>query len=291
MIFPIFRELSVYFSSLIVILASILTFLGFNYTAERHRQAAKRYGGIMRMLETQMPFEHADAIILKQIEDQIDKINIEAPEIPLRIFNRENIKMKEDLAKISQKIVSGVTFHFSPFIPEDFTQEHFKLESLYFGKHLGCPATFQEFKEKYHSKSLTICEALLDRKLVGYCFFERVSDELHHLYIVVVIEPLRCHGIGTKLISTSCEHLASLGVKYVSLFTAEETIINKIFRGSAELVGDGSELNSQELKALREIEDYRGDTSGKYGNQRIVKKYYTLRDGSILDATFRLYKI
>ena len=59
----------------------------------------------------------------------------------------------------------------------------------------------------------------------------------------------------------------------------------------ADPVNISTELITDELNALRLIEKKRGYKKGLYGTNRIVSKYYALRDGNTLNATFKMYKI
>jgi GNAT superfamily N-acetyltransferase len=298
MTFPCIQIYIPYFSSLIVIIASIYVFLGFNYTAEQHRHAAKSYGEIMRALETQKSFI-SDVSILKTIEEKINRTNAEAPDIPLSIFRKREKVMLEYVDQIEQekqrslpKLVSNVSFSSHPSVTESqLSEEHYKLEIEYFGKYAACPATFDEFKKKYEHKSLILTDARIDGNLVGYCVFERIKGDLCHLVIVIVSPSYRHQGLGKRLVSSVCEELTAQGIRQFSLFTADDPTIRRLFRGIADPVSVESDLTTDEIKALGEIARYRGLSESEYGKSRTIEKYYTLRDGCTLDATFRLYKL
>jgi len=296
---PSVQHLIPYFSSTIVVIASIYVFLGFNDMAERHRRAAKSYGEVMRSLEAEKGCASLDTGVLASIEERIDRVNAEAPEIPLYIFrNREKLMLKyvadieSEKKKVFPSLVKNVAFASYPSImPSQFTQDHYRLETEHFGKYAACPPTFDKFKEKYEGKSLILTEARLERRLIGYCIFEEIGDGLCHLSIIVVSLAYRGQGVGRRLVTAACEQLAVQGFRQFSLFTAAEPTIARLFRGVADPVSVESDLTSDELHAIQCIARHRGLGESEYGSRRKIDKYYTLRDGSALDASFRLYRL
>ena len=134
-------------------------------------------------------------------------------------------------------------------------------------------------------------EARIDGKLVGFCIFESMSEKLCHLVIVIISPSFQKQEIGKQLMTIACEQLAVQGVKFFSLFTTNDALISTLLRGVADPVGVATELNTDEVHALDSIAEYRNLPPGEYGKRRCIPKYYTLRDGSTLDATFKLYKI
>jgi len=296
---PCTETLIPYLSSLVVIVASIYVFLGFNDTAERHRRAARTYGEIMRGLEGQKGAIVQDVTALRMIEEKINRANSEAPDVPLWIFNRMDTAMRTYVGQIEQerrrsipRLVSNVHFKsYGTVQSGELTQEHYRMETDHFGKYASCPSTFAEFHKKREGKSLVLTDARMDGNLIGYCLFERIEDGLCHLTIAVVSPAYRRQGIGRALISTACEHLTTQGVTRVSLFTADAPRIGRLFRGVADPVSVESELTSDEVAVLSRIARHRGLSESEYGRERVVRQYYMLRDGSTLNATFKLYRL
>lgn len=107
----------------------------------------------------------------------------------------------------------------------------------------------------------------------------------------MVDHKFRKQGIARQLVENACEMLNKQGIKFIRLFTSDDHLFSSLLRGLADPVNISTELITDELNALRLIEKKRGYKKGLYGTNRIVSKYYALRDGNTLNATFKMYKI
>ncbi|MFC1492791.1 GNAT family N-acetyltransferase [candidate division KSB1 bacterium] len=236
---------------------------------------------------------------LEKTQDKINRVNYESPNIPQHLFNRVNIKRSKDAEKIlltqseaPPALVRNVNYVSLTNVSNiDFSEEHFNLEIESFGNYASCPESLEKFKEKYQNRRLSMFEARIDNKLIGYCIFEKLANQHYHLLIVTISKSYRKHGIGKQLMATSSEQMACQGMNIFSLFTADVLLINRLFRGVADPICIATDLCAEEIEALDRICKTRKLQLGFYGNQRIIEHYYTLRDSSTLNATFKLYKI
>lgn len=80
----------------------------------------------------------------------------------------------------------------------------------------SAPWSFDSFMKEIHKPYSIPRVAVMDKKVVGYIFAERIIDEAHILNLAVHPKH-RKMGIGTLLVSTMIEELKRTGCRYIYL--------------------------------------------------------------------------
>lgn len=288
--FPIFNKYSLYFFPVIIILASLQTFVGWGEEAKQHLITSKMYGDVMRKLEVEKSKDSHNQIDLSNIQNQIDLINHFAPIIDPVMFSKEDELLRKRLEEHST-LVSPITITKCPISANDLTESHLNLEKKYFGVYASCPKSISEYVKDVADSELFMVELKRDGAMVGFALWQRINNEIFHLYVIVVDEPYRKLGYGKSLIEHSLELIKSQGGIYATLFTADEYLFNSLFRDFSDPVGSGNSLNNDEMRILRQIESYRKLQKNIYGDKRVIDDYYKMKDGKSRNASFRVFRL
>lgn len=286
----IFHEGVTYFSTIIIVLASIQTFVGWGEESKQHLVSSKMYGDVMRKLEVEKSKSHHIQIDLSNIQNQIDLINHFAPAIDLDLFTKEDEALRKKLEE-TPNLISPISIKSSPISVEYISEDHLNLEKRHFGSYAGCPKNLNEYKNLLQSSELFMAEIKRNGSIIGFALWQRINSEIFHLWAVVVEDVYRNSGYGKTLIEDSLVLIKSQGGIYISLFTADEYLLNSLFREFTDPVGSGSTLNQDEKDILKEVELFRGLSKGVYGNKRVIENYYKMKDGKCLDASFRAFRL
>lgn len=281
-----FKNITQILSVTVVILASIHTFFKFSEWSSQNKEASSSYQKIVMELQSQIVFNKQDPDKLLFIQDKIDSIRRNAPFV-FKPIHTNSI----DLSSPNKPLIDRASFHISPIDINQLREDHFLIESKYFVRFHVCPQDFESYKKRYSGRDLILCEARSSDKLIGHAIIEKYDDEHYHLWIIIVEEQYRKLGIGKDLVKTICFYISSKGGKYISLFTYKDAAIGRIFRGNADALGSGEQLEKEEIKSLNFYLKSKGLQENQYGQNRTIKGYYILKNGDSMDATFKTYRI
>ena len=191
-------------------------------------------------------------------------------------------------------IDSGICFRlwFCLGMPNDIGPEIFELEYDAFStKYKCCPSCYDEFNEKYNNKSLFLCTAIDNDKIIGVRVFERINFEYFHSLMIVVKLDYRKRGIGSIVSALATTALRYQGVKHLSSWTHIDLNVVKIMERHAPLLSKAGRLCDKEQELLRKLEEYRGKPKGFYGNRRTMRDHYDMVDGSCGAANFYIHSL
>ncbi|KAA3664707.1 MAG: N-acetyltransferase [Chloroflexi bacterium] len=181
------------------------------------------------------------------------------------------------------------------WFPEEsfpLTVDHFFLEKMVFNHIDGCPKSYAEFKRRYEEKTFVSATAWDREVLCGFKISERVTETHFHHHIIAVHPDHRRSGIGYQLSHKVGQALLARKVSHITLFAIPKSTALELEPDYIHPLPDswGQSLGEEEISLLARLKSHKGSLRIDE-TQRVQAQYYTLADGSMVDALYKAYRI